>query len=345
MPAAQECPKSEGALEDALSAPPPAVVETMRRLEGDILVLGVAGKMGPSLARMALRASEMAGKKRRVIGAARFREGGAEVQLQSWGVETRRADLLNPEELRRLPDVPNILYLPAMKFGATGNEPATWAMNAALPAMVCQRFPKSRIVAFSTGNVYGLVPAASGGSRESDAPNPAGEYAMSCLGRERIFQHYAMANRQPVALIRLNYACDLRYGVLVDLAKAILADEPVNVAMSWFNTIWQGDANAHTLQAFNHADSPARIFNVTGARQLRVREVCARLGERLGRVPRLIGGETSDALLSNAELAHRLLGAPRIGEDQLIDWVADWLGRGGRTLGKATKFESRDGKF
>lgn len=345
MPGSKPCPASETELEDALSSPTLPVVETMDRLEGDILVLGVAGKMGPSLARLARRASDAAGRTRRIIGVARFREAGPEARLQSWGVETLRADLLNPDELRRLPEAPNILYLPAMKFGATGNEPATWAMNAALPAMVCQRYPRSRIVAFSTGNVYGLVPADGGGSRESDAPNPAGEYAMSCLGRERIFQHYAGTHGQPVALIRLNYACDLRYGVLVDLAKAISEGKAVGLGMSWFNTIWQGDANAHTLRAFEHAAVPARILNVTGARQLRVREICARLGERLGREPQFSGAETSDALLSDARSTHRLLGSPVIDEDQLVDWVAEWIGRGGRTLGKATKFESRDGRF
>ena len=279
-------------LEDRLSEPTPEVVETLRRLEGDLIVLGVAGKMGPSLARMARRASDLAGIRRRIIGVARFSSAGLEAELQRQGIETIRCDLLDEAAVRRLPDAPNVLYLAGMKFGATGQESLTWAMNTHLPAIVCRKFARSRIVAFSTGNVYGLVPAASGGSLETDSPAPVGEYAMSCLGRERMFEHFSRTQGTRVALIRLNYACDLRYGVLVDLAQKVLAGAPVDLGMGWFNTIWQGDANAMTLRCFDHVASPPLALNLTGPEVLNVRETCEKLGKLLGRKPVFTGTES-----------------------------------------------------
>jgi nucleoside-diphosphate-sugar epimerase len=332
----------EAELDDALSEPTPQVVETLRRLDGDVLILGVAGKMGPSIARMAKRACDAAGLHRRVIGVARFTSGG-EDELRAHGIETIRCNLL--EELDDLPDAPLVLFLAGKKFGSTGDEPTTWAQNVWLPGLVAHRFRHSRIVALSTGNVYGLVPIAGGGSIESDAPNPVGEYAMSCLGRERMFQYASQTHGTPVALIRLNYACDLRYGVLVDLAQKILADEPIDLAMGAFNTIWQGDANAITLCAFAQAASPAWIVNVTGPETLAVRSAAEELGRRLGRQPKFIGAESSTALLSNSRRAISLWGPPRVDAATLAAWVAAWIGRGGRTLNKPTHFESRDGKF
>jgi nucleoside-diphosphate-sugar epimerase len=332
-------------LEDRLSEPTPGVVETMRQLEGDLIVLGVAGKMGPSLARMARRASDLAGIKRRVIGVARFSAGGVETELQRDSIETIRCDLLDEEAVRRLPDAPNVLYLAGMKFGATGQEPLTWAMNTHLPAIVCRKFPRSRIVAFSTGNVYELAPATGSGSLETDAPAPVGEYAMSCLGRERMFEHFSRALGTQVVLLRLNYACDLRYGVLVDLAQKVLAGVPVDLGMSWFNTIWQGDANAMTLCCFDHVASPPLVLNLTGSELLNVRETCERLGQLLGRAPMFVGTESPTALLSNSRRAIDLFGQPRVNADQLIAWVAAWLLGGGRTLNKPTHFEARDGRF
>lgn len=332
-------------LEDLLSEPTPEVVQALARLEGDLIVLGVAGKMGPSLARMARRASDLAGTRRRIIGVARFSSAGLETELQRHGIETIRCDLLDEEAVQRLPDAPNVLYLAGMKFGATGQESLTWAMNTHLPAIVCRRFARSRILAFSTGNVYGLVPAPGGGSVETDSPAPVGEYAMSCLGRERVFEHFSRTLGTRVVLIRLNYACDLRYGVLVDLARNLLAGAPIDLGMGWFNTIWQGDANAMTLRCFGHVASPPLTLNVTGPELLNVRETCETLGKLLGRQPISTGTESPTALLSNARRAFSLFGQPRVSAGRLLAWVAAWLRQGGPTLNKPTYFGARDGRF
>lgn len=332
-------------LEERLSRPTDAVVELFRRLEGDVILLGVAGKIGPSLARMTKRAFDQAGKPRRVIGVARFSNAPEEARLQADGIETIRCDLLDEAGVACLPDAPNVLYLAGMKFGANGNEPFTWAMNTHLPSVICKRYPRSRIVAYSTGNVYGMVAPASGGSREADTPQPVGEYAMSCLGRERIFEHFSRANGTSVALIRLNYACDLRYGVLVDIARRVWAVEPVDVTTGWFNTIWQGDCNAMTLLALEYAASPPLVLNLTGPQTLSVRETAIELGKLLGRDARFVGKENPLALLSNASPCHKLFGLPEVSEPQLTRWVADWVRRGGVNLGKPTHYESRDGKY
>ena len=332
-------------LEDRLSEPTPEVVQTLRRLEGDLIILGVAGKMGPSLARMARRASDLAGIQRRIIGVARFSSGGLEAELQRDGLETIHCDLLDEEAVRRLPEAANVLYLAGMKFGATGQESLTWAINTHLPAIVCRKFARSQIVAFSTGNVYGVVPATGGGSLETDPPAPVGEYAMSCLGRERMFEHFSRTLGTRVALVRLNYACDLRYGVLVDLARKVLTGAPVDLGMGWFNTLWQGDANATTLRGFDHVASPPLALNLTGPEVLSVRETCERLGKLLSRQPFFVGAEAPTALLSNARRAFSLFGQPRVNADQLIAWVAAWLLHGGPTLDKPTHFEARDGRF
>ncbi len=332
-------------LEDRLSEPPPEVVQTLRRLEGDLVVLGVAGKVGPSLARMARRASDLAGVRRRIVGVARFSSVGVEAGLRQHGIETIHCDLLDDAAVRRLPDAPNVLYLAGMKFGATGQESLTWAMNTHLPAIASRRYAHSRIVAFSTGNVYGLVPPAGGGSLETDIPAPVGEYAMSCLGRERIFEHFSRVHGTRMAVLRLNYACDLRYGVLVDLAQKVLAGIAVDLGMGWFNTVWQGDANAITLRCFDQVSSPPLILNVTGPEVLNVRETCQKLGELLGRKPVFAGTETPTVLLNNARRAFDLFGKPRVSADQLLAWVAAWLRQGGITLNKPTHFEARDGRF
>ncbi len=332
-------------LEDLLSEPTPEVVLTLRHLEGDLIVLGVAGKMGPSLARMARRASDLAGVRRRIIGVARFSSAGFEAELQRHGVETIRCDLLDEKALQRLPDAANVLYLAGMKFGATGQESLTWALNTHLPALVCRKFAHSRIVAFSTGNVYGFVPASSGGARETDPPAPLGEYAMSCLGRERIFEHFSRTLGLPVALIRLNYACDLSYGVLVDLARKDLQGASVDHTKGWYNTLWQVDSNAMTLRCFAHVASPPLTLNLTGPECLNVRKTCQRLGQLLGREPVFMGKEAPTALLSNAGQAFSLFGQPRVSADQLVAWVAAWLRQAGPTLDKPTHFEARDGRF
>src|SRR5437773_4673923 len=332
-------------LEEQLSAPSPDVVATMQRLDGDLIVLGVGGKMGPTLARMAKRASEIAGVSRRVIGVSRFSSSELESQLQMWGVETLRCDLLEPKSLSALPDAANIIYMAGMKFGTTGQESRTWAMNSFLPGLVSERYRKSRIAAFSTGNVYGLSPVSGGGSREDDTLNPAGEYAMSCLGRERIFEHFSRTNHTRMSILRLNYATELRYGVLVDIAQRVYAGQPVSLSMGYLNAIWQGDASAMSLQALGIASVPPFLINIAGPELLSVRRVAEQFGERLHKPVRLEGQESADALLSNAKKSYELFGHPRVEANQLISWIADWVSRGGATLAKRTHFEERAGHF
>ena len=332
-------------LEDLLSDPSPGVIETMRRLDGDILVLGVGGKMGPSLARMAKRASDAAGVKRRVVGVSRFSSPALPRQLNGWGVETIACDLLDEDELNKLPDVPNVVFMAGMKFGSTGQQARTWAMNSYLPGMVSRKFKKSRIVAFSTGNIYPITQVAHGGSVETDDPAPVGEYAQSALGRERIFEHFSRTWGIPMSIIRLNYAVEMRYGVLVDMAGRVARGEEIDLSMGNLNCVWQADANAVSLQTFDHLSSPPLVLNVTGPEILSVRRVCEHLGRLMGKEVRFVGAETGSAYLNNAGLMMKLYGYPRVGPQQVIEWTADWVGRGGESLGKPTHFETRDGKY
>jgi nucleoside-diphosphate-sugar epimerase len=332
-------------LEDVLSAPTPGVVKTLGKLAGDIVVLGAGGKMGPSLARMARRASVEAGVKRRVYAVSRFTNQELVADMKAAGVEPISCDLLEESAVASLPDAPNVIYMAGTKFGTTGNEPMTWAMNAYLPGLACRRYRKSRIVAFSSGNVYGLVPVAAGGSKESDEPHPVGEYAWSVLGRERVFQYFCAANGTPGVLIRLNYACEMRYGVLVDIAQKVRDGAPVSLGIGHLNTIWQQDANAMVLQALEQAAVPVRILNLTGPETLRVRDVAERLGKLMGKSVRFEGEEAPTALLNDSSAAFGLFGRPRMGAGELVELVADWVGRGGDSLGKPTHFESRDGRF
>ncbi len=331
-------------LDDLLSAPTPAVIETMGRLRGDIIVLGVGGKMGPSLARMARRASDAAGVARKVIGVSRVASSDLETLLRSWGVETVRCDLLDSDRLEGLPDAANVIYMVGMKFGATGAEPMTWAVNTFVPGLAARRYRGSRLVALSTGNVYGMTPVAGGGSSEGDPLKPVGDYAMSCLGRERIIDHFSRSLNTPVALIRLNYATEMRYGVLVDLAQRVAAGETIDLSVGHFNAIWQGDANAMALQAFDHAASPPFVVNISGE-LLSVRDICIQLGRLMDKQVTFASTESDHALLSDGTLGHRLFGPPRVTAEQMIGWTADWITRGQPTLGKPTRFEVRDGKF
>jgi nucleoside-diphosphate-sugar epimerase len=332
-------------LEELLCAPTEAAVAALARLPGDLIVLGVGGKMGPTLARMARRASDLAGVRRRVLGVARFSEPGLEERLQAHGVETLRCDLLDPAQLVRLPDAANVLYLVGTKFGSTGQEARTWSVNCWLPGPVCQKYKGARLVAFSTGNVYGLSPVARGGSLETDPLNPVGEYAMSCLGRERVFEHFSRTCQVPVALLRLNYATEMRYGVLVDLARRVLEGRPVDLEMGHLNAIWQADASAMALAAFGLASVPPFVLNVAGPELLSVRRLAEQLGELFHKPVTFRGTEAGEALLSNGQLGNRLIGYPRVSVGRLVHWIADWLGRGGETWDKPTHFEVRDGKF
>jgi nucleoside-diphosphate-sugar epimerase len=342
---ASEYIRSLEQLEDLLSKPTSRVIDALAKLEGDFIILGVAGKMGPSLARMIKRASDAAGAKRRIIGVARFSAKPVQAQLHARGIETIQCDLLDESAVQKLPDAANVLYLAGMKFGSTGQEAMTWAMNSYLPAVISKKYRQSRSVALSTGNVYGLINVKEGGSTETASLAPVGEYAMSCLGRERIFEHFSQQLNTPMTLIRLNYACDLRYGVLVDLARKVRDGVAIDLSMGYFNTIWQGDANAMILQAFDQATCPPTILNVTGRETLAVREVCERFGSFMNCSPKFVGRESPTALLSDARRASQLFGASTMSAEKLISWVADWVMRGGASLDKPTHFESRDGQF
>jgi hypothetical protein len=331
----------EAALEEVLSRPDPALVADLAAAPGDILVLGAGGKMGPTLCRLAKRADPA----RRVIAVARWSEPGLRARLEGWGVACLSADLADRAALAALPDAPNIVFMAARKFGASGAPEQTWALNVLLPAMVAERWPAARIVFFSSGNVLPLVPVASGGADEGVAPVPVGDYAASVLGRERVFQHAGAARGTRCFGVRLNYAIDLRYGVLHDVATKVAAGLPVPLAMGHANVIWQGDANAWTLRALRHAAADCPIRNVTGPETVAIRWLAARFGERLGCTPVLAGEEAADALLSNAARAFALFGYPRVPLAVMVEWVADWVARGGRALGKPTKFEVRDGRF
>lgn len=336
---------SEAALEDALSAPSPGTLDALRATPGDIVVLGAAGKMGPTLVRMARRALDALGRPDRVIAVSRFSQASSESSLHDHGIETIKCDLLDRAAVAALPDAPNVIFMAGQKFGTRDAPSATWAMNVVVPAMAAERYAESRIVAFSTGNIYPLTPVAAGGARESDLPAPMGEYAMSCLGRERIFEDASARRGTRVAIVRLNYAVDLRYGVLVDIAQLITRGEAIDLRMGHANVIWQGDANDWALRCLAHASAPPCIVNVTGRETLSVRAVAARLGELLGREPLFTGTEAPDALLSNASLAHSMFGAPAVSTNTLIGWVAAWQLAGQPLLGKPTHFEERSGAF
>jgi nucleoside-diphosphate-sugar epimerase len=337
--------RDEAHLEDLLSEPTTGVVETLGRLSGDLVILGVGGKMGPSLARMARRASDTAGVKRRIIGVARFSKSGLERQLQASGIETVACDLLEEDQVQRLPDAPLVVVMAGMKFGATGQEALTWAMNSHVPSLICRKYRQSRIVAFSTGNVYGLTPVKSGGALESDARQPVGEYACSCVGRERLYEHFSRRCNTPMALLRLNYATEMRYGVLVDIATRVSRGEAVDLTMGHLNALWQADANAMALCALDHTASPPLVLNLAGPELLSVRCLAEDLGQLLGKPVSFTGVEADDAVLSNGQKAHRLFGYPRVPAQQMVHWIADWVRRGGTHLGKPTHFEVRDGKF
>ncbi len=337
--------ETEAELEDALSTPGTADIDAMRILAGDIMILGAGGKIGPSLTRLARRASDRAGVRRRVIAVSLFSESTARAELESAGIETVDCDLLDRDQIARLPHCENVLYLAGRKFGSTDRPDATWAINTLLPAFVARRFPSSRIVAFSTGNIYPFVLHASGGSVETDAPDPVGEYAQSCLGRERIIEYYSHENKTKALLFRLNYAVDLRYGVLVDIARKVCEGQPVPLTVAYFNSIWQADANSYALRSLALCNSPPMILNVTGPEIISVRQAALFFAERFGRAPLFSGNESGMALLSNASKCHALLGPPSVTANRLMELVARWVEVGGTSLQNPTHFEVSNGKF
>ena len=335
---------TEAELEDLLSEPTPRLVEALRSINGDILILGAGGKMGPSLARLAVRASGESGRPRRVIAAARFSNASLPADLRGAGVDTVQCDLFHPAEVAGLPEVENVIYLVGQKFGTTGESDRTWAVNAYLPGVVATRFPRARIVAFSTGNVYPLWPMQSAGPTEADATGPIGDYAMSALVRERVFEHFSRRNGTPMVLLRLNYAVEPRYGVMRDIADRVWRGEPVDVSMGRVNLIWQRDASAVALQSLAHCESPPRVLNLTGP-AVAVRWIATELGRRWDIEPRFTSTESETALLSNAAECERRFGPLPVSIGTMLERVAEWVKQGGRSLGKPTHFETRDGAF
>lgn len=332
-------------LDHALSEPGEDLVADLSRLRGDIVVLGAAGKLGPSLIELACRGIAAAGTGAKVHAVSRFSRGELADRLERAGAAVIRADITDDQALATLPDAENVIFLVGSKFGTQGNESATWATNTYLPGRVAERYSAAKIVALSTGNVYPLSPVTSGGSTEDDPVGPVGDYAMSCLGRERILTHFARTNQTKLALIRLNYAVELQYGVLVDLATKIKNGEPVDLTTGFANVVWQGYCNEVILRSLHHADTSPFILNLTGPETLSIRRAAAKLAARMGLEVTYTGSEADTALLSDATKCHRLFGYPNVPLDQVIEWTADWVAAGGAMLGKPTHFETRDGKF
>jgi len=338
--------KTESELEELLSRPDEATVKAMSTLDGDLLILGVGGKMGPSLARLARRAIDQAGVKKQVVAVARFTNTELPAALGAQGIETIACDLLDRTALDKLPDIPNIVFMAARKFGTSGEEHLTWAMNTYLPGLVAERYRNSRIVAFSTGNVYPLRGLSEGGAVETTPVGPVGEYAQSALGRERMFEYGSMRWGTPVVILRLNYAVELRYGVLVDIGRAVFERRPVDLCMPRVNVIWQRDANAWCLRSLAHCQSPPLILNITGPETLSVRELALEFGRHFGIEPTFVSStEGSSALLSDVSKARNLFGAPTVRPKEMIGWISDWIRDGGAMLNKPTHFQTRDGKF
>jgi len=336
---------TEATLDKMLTTPSAGLVADMKKLKGDIMILGAGGKMGPTLAVLAKNAVTAAGVDKRVIAVSRFSDPFAVKLLEENGVETISADLLADGALEKLPDIENIIYMAGRKFGTGADASATWVMNTSLPTLVARRFKGANITVFSTGNVYPMVEPSTGGCSEDVPVSPIGEYAMSCLGRERVFEQAAREFGTKVLMYRLNYAVDLRYGVLYDLASKILAEEPIDLATPAFNCIWQGYANEAAIRSLLHAESPAAYLNVTGPEIVSVRFAAEELGKALGKAPVFTGEPGEKALLNNAGKCMELFGYPEVSLKALIRWQAEWLQSGGRTLNKPTHFEERSGKF
>jgi nucleoside-diphosphate-sugar epimerase len=332
-------------LENRLSEPSNDLIKDIQMLDGDILILGVAGKMGPTLAKLARNAIRQAGVDKKVIGVSRFSEKALQDDLEANGVETISADLLNEQDLQGLPDVKNVIYMVGKKFGTQGNENLTWAMNAYLPGRVAEKFKHSRMVVFSSGNVYPLTPLAMGGADEKYPTGPIGEYAQSCLGRERVFEYFSHKYRIPMVQFRLNYAIDLRYGVLLEVAKAVKEERQIDLRMGHANVIWQGDANEMAIRSLGVCDHPPRTLNVTGPETVSIRWLAERFAERFSVEPNFIHQEQETALLSNASQVHQLFGYPKVSLRNMIDWTAEWLVVGGSTLNKPSHFQEREGNF
>lgn len=333
-------------LEEVLSRPTQGVLDTLGGIAGDVMILGAGGKMGPTLARMVRRGlDEIGSQQRQVIAVSRFTSARAAASLQQHGVQTIACDLMDRAQVNALPDAPNVIFMAGQKFGTSDAPELTWAMNTIVPAIVAERFANARIVVFSTGCVYPLMPAKGRGAREDDPLTPPGEYASSCVGRERVFTHFAKQHGTRALMFRLCYAIDLRYGVLMDVAQKVARGQSVDVSMGYANVIWQGDASARAIQCLAHAASPPIALNVTGIERVSIRDLAVRFGAKLGREALITGNESSTAWIWDAARSYELFGPPTVSLDEMIDATAHWLKLGGQTIGKPTHFEVQDGHF
>ncbi|MBD3385482.1 NAD-dependent epimerase/dehydratase family protein [candidate division KSB1 bacterium] len=337
--------RNEKELDQFLATPNEQVIQTLADLKGDLMILGVGGKMGPSLAKMAKNAFAAAGEEKRVLGASVFPSSDMKNDLQEHGIKIFEGDLLDKDFVYQLPDVENVIYMAGMKFGSVENLAMTWAVNSYLPTLISEKYRKSRIVAFSTGCVYPLVSVKSGGSREVDPVGPIGEYAQSCLGRERMFEYFSKRNQTPMTIIRLNYSVEMRYGVLVDVALKVLREQPVDVTMGFANVIWQGDANAMVLQSLKRCQSPPKILNVTGPETISLKRIAGQFAELLNVDLQTVGEEEETALLNDASQAFSLFGYPSVSLNEMIHWIADWLKNKQTLYDKPTHYETRNGQF
>jgi nucleoside-diphosphate-sugar epimerase len=337
--------ENEEMLENLLSVPGGGLTSMMKRLDGDIMILGIGGKMGITLGRQAVNAIKEAGVSKKVIGVSRFSDQEGRKKLEGWGIETISCDLLDRHQVEKLPNVKNIIYMAGRKFGTAGSEDATWAMNTMIPSYVGTYFRESRIVVFSTGCVYPLVSVKTGGCTEDVKPEPVGEYAQSCLGRERVFEYCSKTYGAKVLLLRLNYAIDLRYGVIHDIGMQVWNNQPVSNTVAHFNIIWQGDANCYALRSLEHCASPAAILNITGPETVSVKYIAEKFSHFMKKDISYSGENQDKCYLNNAAKSFRLFGYPRIGLEHMIRWQAEWLMKGGSSLGKPTHFEVNNGKF
>lgn len=328
-----------------LLEPSDELVADIAKLNGDILFLGAGGKIGPSLAALCRKAIDKSGIPRKIIGVSRFSEPGLKEQLEKIGVDIHPADLLDEEALKLVPEAENVIYLAGTKFGTSGRESFTWAMNTYLPGRIAEKYRKSRIVVYSTGNVYPYTPVISGGADEETTPAPIGEYGQSCLGRERIFQHFSQKYQTPLVIYRLNYANDLRYGVLLEIAKAVKNQTPFDLSAGHVNVIWQGDANEMALRSLLHCSVPAKILNITGPETAPVRWIAEEFGKIFKKEPLFSGEEQPSALLSNAAESFRLFGYPKVSLKEMIELTAEWLLEDRETINKPTHFQERKGNY
>ncbi|QGH33469.1 NAD-dependent epimerase/dehydratase family protein [Gracilibacillus salitolerans] len=337
--------KTISELEKLMTEPSEELIKDLSKLEGDIMILGVGGKMGPTMAKLTKRAIDEGGLNKKVIGVSRFSSGSLKKELEEFGIETIAADLLDESDLQSLPTVKNVIYMVGNKFGTVGNEYFTWAMNAYLPGTLAEKFAASSMVVFSTGNVYPFVNVLSSSCSEETPVNPVGEYAQSCLGRERVLTYFSHKNKTPMLLFRLNYAIDLRYGVLLEIAKQVYHGQSIDLEMGNVNVIWQGDANEYAIRALLHTETPPKILNVTGPETVSVRWLAEEFAKRFNKVANFYNEENPTALLNNASQAHKLFGYPTVTIQQMIDMTADWLMNDGFTYDKPTHFQERQGAF